>query len=973
MTVTKDLESIELIVTIADHDDDGVEEQEEPDVEHRGTTVGESFVIDRTAVNGNDKVFFLDWDLSNVRMRQVFSPEDVSTFNDVKNVDTNILLLGAADNKTYDLTGSLTLHVNLFGFSGEPEADLKINVSGGVDVALNLRENVTDTIESAVGAAAGSSMKELIIGDPVISSTQGGWVAFEFSTANILQACKVFFAEEYPALASMTVEDFSRILDPDAVDKTEVNEKMMTDITRIITSVRLSVVIKNNALSGEEAVAKFFVEGLQSNEMFYDSAAMVLKDRANWTEDKLIEWSKIAGYSDLTDFNSVHRFSSFKVTGKDSEANGTSSDHIFEVTFELPTMEEVRNPNDFFLLVHHDDVKLSFANDSGDRTLSRFKCLSSPDAVTEGSGGVAVTFKWTAHNQSYLSYDTDVKVTLFRNPTMKDDFRDYVGDIKKIGSTTSFKKTIATKGYNHFVSLKIRKAISLGIEDVSSLQESVINFLESLFHLVLKISDIKIGVDISRSEISNAVDEIAETIYRDILSQKSSALYKTIMESSDVFHSEKRQDDDSVATLLQAILGKFLETFPVLLDRTVNIMLEEKDFSKGIDIYQQQYNYIHGKIVSVFEMEPEALAFVLAKYPLGKEDFITQGRELSIEIEYAVTTDLYTPGLMGYDMSAYNNAKEVRALKRQYLEVFTGAGVNIEDMKSLDTESKQVLEELSDDNDKVVVPRSEVISTPRDVESMTDALDQRLIQMLESATVSGDTVTDGIDSFGTVVESLMNPFTSVDSFVTNMSDLSSNATSLERAISIMIPIILQIGSRCPLWPVKAFVALIKNPLNILKNAVTRGKNAIVRLNNKASNQLKAVVKKRDKIESKKDALNGPRDVIEKIKDIFYTISTLAGAGLIPILLIQKFIESPDLKSFFDSLSQNVSSITSAFESVNNEIAQLTQYASPVSALLVSIRSKFNSMKPIDNLFRSLKPWVDRAVALFRRVFKWWLR
>ena len=131
--------------------------------------------------------------------------------------------------------------------------------------------------------------------------------------------------------------------------------------------------------------------------------------------------------------------------------------------------------------------------------------------------------------------------------------------------------------------------------------------------------------------------------------------------------------------------------------------------------------------------------------------------------------------------------------------------------------------------------------------------------------------------------------------------------------------------------------------------------------------------KRKTIIDKLAIMDKPKDFIAKIKDTFNIISTLAETGLIPTHLIQKFIESPILTSPFDFLKTSINSIKIVFTSLHDEIAQLTKYIEPIKSLLSSIRSKFNFMKPIDNLFRGLKPWVDKAIALFSRVFGWWVR
>ena len=95
------------------------------------------------------------------------------------------------------------------------------------------------------------------------------------------------------------------------------------------------------------------------------------------------------------------------------------------------------------------------------------------------------------------------------------------------------------------------------------------------------------------------------------------------------------------------------------------------------------------------------------------------------------------------------------------------------------------------------------------------------MQVIKSATDSGDQVTYLFDSVETAMHGLLDPFDEIKKFMTTMNGLSKMATGLDRAISTMAFLIIQIGSRCPLWPVKAIVSILKNPLKILKNAMKK--------------------------------------------------------------------------------------------------------------------------------------------------------
>lgn len=971
--MTKALETIEVSVAVHDGEDPDREEKGEPK-KQQGAMVGETFVIDVSDhdkdQSGGPKMIFLDWDLSNLHMRQVFSPAEIRAFDNEKKVPQDILFLGAADNKMYNPMEPLSLHVNMFGVE-DPE-DLRIEIFSGVEVDLNMKKSVTDALEDAAKAATA----KLDIGKPVIS-TKEGWVTFEFGVENVLKAFLANYSDKFPGLITMGMQDFNRILDPDARDKTEEDEKIMDVISSIIASVRLSVVVKNE--KGEH-MAKFLLDALESNDMFYDSAVMVLKDRSNWTEEKLIKWSTMAAFSSLTDFNCIYRFAQYKLTEKDSVSMPhVERQHAFHVTVDLPKMQV--DPNDLRLLVHHTDDNLIFANDDAS---TRFKYLPGPDLVTIGpDGSASVIFQWNVRDQAGLTRDTDVNITLLVSPSIQGTDPDYDGD-KKIGSTSSFsKKLIGHESKTHFLSMKMRNAIALGVEDVSTVEESVSNFLESLFRLVFKISGL--DSDVSRSQLEHAADEVAQGFYKEMVDEKAATLYEEIMKSS-VLYSDEQQNDESVAKFLMNMLGGLLEAYSGDLGEVINILLEEKGFREGDAQYQAEFEHFRLKFLAVFEMKPLELSDELAKYPSAKETFISNCRVLSDEIVNANDSDVSTdvPNLDSYSakMGPSSSSRGRRDLDQAF-EVLSASGMNIakedfvqvisDPIQSLEIRSRRVSREIFN------APSSEEFAPAMmsirsiDLMSMGAKLDEKLITMLNDATGSSDSVTAVFDSVQDAMQGVLSPLDALDSFMSTTRDLTSNAKSLERAIGFLIPMIIRIGSRCPLWPVKALVNIMKNPLTLLKNAAKNGKNSIVRVNDKMSKSLKNVVNQRTKIRNTSTKFDKPKGAIEKFQEVMGTISILAAAGLVPVDLITKFINASTLKDFFNTLTSNINQVKDVFNGLNREIAKLTRYLPSVKSLLSSIRTKFNMIKPIDNLFRKLSPWVDKAVSLFRRSFGWWTR
>ncbi len=172
--------------------------------------------------------------------------------------------------------------------------------------------------------------------------------------------------------------------------------------------------------------------------------------------------------------------------------------------------------------VHHSNDKLHFQNVDPSQ---RFKCLSSP---TINGTNNSVTFKWLSTNHTKEAGEVELNVSLLVTPVILggDPHQD---SHKNIGSSVSFVKHIGNESETHYTSLKIRKAIKLD-EVLNTLQESVANFLESIFVLVFKVSGLESLI--YRSELENASDEVGNTFYKEMMRQENSTFFKQIMSSS---------------------------------------------------------------------------------------------------------------------------------------------------------------------------------------------------------------------------------------------------------------------------------------------------------------------------------------------------------------------------------------------------------------------------------------------------------
>jgi len=907
-----------------------------------GSMVGESFVIDLLALEQTDskkgkedsaKVFFLDWNWSDVLMRQVFSPQELQSFDNEKLIPQEILFLGAADNKQYNPLKDLKLHVNLFGFEGRHK-DLVIKIYNVVDFKFSLKKSATNALEDAMKGAT----DQLDLVPSTISANVEGWVTFEFGVKNILLSFLARYATEFPHLASMSTADFEHILDPDS-HKSDEEERLSSIIIHIITSIRLSVVVEDS--SSGTPLSKFLLDAIESNDIYYDSAVKLLQNSDNWVEEKLIKWSTMATFSSLTDLNCLYRFAQFKLSEKESIPLvdiSSENRHTFEVTVNLPNLEV--DPNTLCLLVHHSNGMLHFQNEDPSH---KFKYLSTPTIGADGND--SVTFKWISTNPTKAAGEVDLTISLLIAPDLvfQEGEEPSRENHKKIGSSVSFAKQIAGHtSEKHFASLRIRRSIALGIEEVSPLEESVSNFLESFFQVVLKISGLEDFI--SRSELENSSDEIGTAFYAIMLQQDYSMMWSEIMTSS-VFQSnpidpdyDEGQNNTETAEVLMTMFDALLIAYSGSLRNVIRIILDEKGLKETDENYEQEFESFRGKFSAVFQLSIENLASDLVRFPTTKANFISAGRILSEEIEeFTNSTSTESEDASYSTFSRSSNLTGTSSVDSAY-EVLVDSGLKMDrrdfervihnPIQALDQQSRHVSREIAGRMTPHLFNLSSVpvsaTSRAAKMTSMAATMEDKLTRMLNSAEDAGSDVTSVLETTQNAIEDILSPIDGLDEFRSIFSSLANQAISLERAIRTMIPIILTIGNRCPLWPVKALVNIIKSPLNMLKKAAKRGKDTIVRLNNNLSRQLRTILNMRSKISSSTGKLDAPKGAIEKFQEIISMLSTLAASGLLPVNIISKFIESTTLESFFDVLKSNTKSMKDLLESCNREIQKVSR-------------------------------------------------
>ena len=144
-----------------------------------------------------------------------------------------------------------------------------------------------------------------------------GWVTFTFGAEDILRVFMARVSSEATSLEGPTLDTIKYVLDPDSPNRTDLDYCISSWILNMVDTMKICVIVEYSRAENE-CIASFLLERIESNVMFFDSSIRLLGsyiESASSTMD-LVEWSKIAVYSSLTDYNSIYRFSSFKITGE---------------------------------------------------------------------------------------------------------------------------------------------------------------------------------------------------------------------------------------------------------------------------------------------------------------------------------------------------------------------------------------------------------------------------------------------------------------------------------------------------------------------------------------------------------------------------------------------------------------------------------------------------------------------------------
>jgi len=788
----KTLETIEVTVLIHKEKEIDIDLVGNEDLSY--SIIGEKFVIDVHSQGGIDKIKNLafEWDFTNPLMRQVSSPQDLLRFAKETTISKDLLYLADADNKDYDPMQPLKFHVNL---NTENINDFTMTFYKGVDLEPTLWEGSNNTIVRAIEDSVKSENKLDLSPNVTLDGINKGWVVISFQELDILQA---FLegngnSEELQKLQRLNQQDLKRILNSETNNWTDSDEKLRELAMDVIDSVRLVAIIESK--SSQECIANFILDRIESNEMYFDSSVQWLNSRSSSTfiDTDITDWSLMATYSSLNSYNSIHHFASFKVKSTSAPSikrknNGLQS---FNLELELPKDIGI-NLNDVYLLVENCDVFMTFESSTSPQC--RFTCVQPKQTILSSTkkskfGRNLMHFEWDAHYLGNLnSHEAQVNITaLARSSIQGATFEGAEDADKKIGTTSSFSCMVGSDSNVHNIQLNlIRNTVGNGVAKLTPLEESVALFLDSLFSLVLKCTNL--DRELTRTQAKNAANTIADSLFAEVMVQEKMQVYLNIMQG-DIFSTEVEDvnllDVETLGGELKIILGTVQvnheETFSMIVETVVE---ETPAFTE---------EYVHDQFRNIFEMSKPDLASAALRYPTELNTFIRAGRRIYIEVSEE-------------DQRTKSSLEDIFA-------EFTASGLSMERstfedrIHSLTSQVEEVEESVEGLNDMEIdtSPSLGTMSLPErqeDEKSILSRMESNFTSIIDDSVIGCEGTISAIESAQDIMYLLSSQLDLISGFKDNFNNLHRQAQKIAFSVESFNKIAQKLGGRCPLWPGK---------------------------------------------------------------------------------------------------------------------------------------------------------------------------
>ena len=614
----KTIEQIELCFFFTETDvmpSDSLNESE-----NKGVEIGEAFVIDRTDDNNpvSNNIVILEWDLSCILMKEVSSPRERQVLKQETEISDEILLLGMHGGQSFDPSQSLVVHAHLHDYLGSGYSNLSLKVYDNCEIEPSPKISFDDMVDNCIQQSCTCDA----VGTFSANDKSENYVEFEIDPSSLLQMLKKSAEASENSFVLKLLKEYGAKGEP------------LQTIIDAIDGAQFAAVIEDRN-SGEN-VAKFLLSSVASNDIYFDSAAQMIKSPDNRSYETITDWSIMVTRTAQSVWDSLYPHADYKLTRYDStplESDDEMSQE-FSVKFALPSINTdvaTVNPyNDITILVENCDRNLFFVNPNENM---EFLYLRDPVRLPMINDDNLVEFKWNCIDKSGEKRRSEMKVSFLielkdRRPM-------------KIGRTVSIVRDVGGASKQHKAMVRLRNMVKMGFEAATEMQCSFAHFVETTFKMVYTFSTSDQLSMSSNLFLEKAADDIATRFYK-VVADRRSDIYSSIeksplFERRDLCNPEniKVIEESEVAEFVHEIFGSFgnfglrdwAETMKLDED---SLKLAEQKGDISIDFLVSAYVENLGGVI---RMNSADLASQLQKHPELMQDFVDAAQLVRDEID----------------------------------------------------------------------------------------------------------------------------------------------------------------------------------------------------------------------------------------------------------------------------------------------------------------------------------------------------
>lgn len=606
--------------------------------------IGETFklkITDADAVTGGsfaDNIIALEWDVSNILMKEVATPREVQVLKRELEVSDDLLLLGMHGGQNFDPSKKLAVHVHLHDYLNGRHGRLKLKLYKDCEIEPDVMKTFYDLADMAIQKACTCNE----IGSFPASISTVDYVTFEIDPIIFLKAIK-----------ASTENYFASIL-----QENEDEGQHGQTIIDAIESSKFGAVIEDGS-SGQK-IGEFLLSSITSNNIYFDSAVQMLKSPTSY--ENIADWSIMVTRTEESIWDSLYTHADYKLTRIESVPLEPEPDEKisqeFVLRFAVPDINTdvatVDPYKDIAILVENTDHKFSFAGRAENR---EFLFLRNPLKLAKEGNDHMIEFKWSAIDKSGEERKLETKISFIIG--LKDR------RAMKIGRTVSFVRDVGGTSKRHIAMVRMRHMVKNGFEKASEIQCNISHFVEETFKMVFAFSSSdKLDLS-SRLFVEKAADDIASNFFRDVANNESSGIYASIKNSSllttpdlDILDNVKEIQKSEVATFINEIFAHFVNYD--LLGWAQSMRNDEDSLSmvQGDETIDKLLKKHVDNIRRVLGMDSTELTTQLQEHPELTQNFIDAAQLVRDEIDgkEIVEEDLDIPE---FDEEKYNRLSQI--------------------------------------------------------------------------------------------------------------------------------------------------------------------------------------------------------------------------------------------------------------------------------------------------------------------------